>query len=137
MRKPRTVERRCYTKAKERCENPNHIGWKYYGGRGIEFRFNSFAQFLACLGPRPDGCVIDRINNDGHYEPGNVRWADTRTSALNRRGRPAKSGFRGVYSHGKRWQATIKINGKREHLGIFDTPNEASEVFERMRQATE
>jgi hypothetical protein len=62
---------------------PTHRCFQNYGARGIEFRFTSFAQWFAELGPRPEGkdakgralYSVDRINNDGHYEVGNVRWA--------------------------------------------------------------
>jgi len=57
------------------CSNPASPGWDHCGGRGIEFRFSSFASFLAALGPRPTGMVLDRINTEGHFEIGNVRWA--------------------------------------------------------------
>lgn len=66
---------------KYRCINKHHSSWKHYGGRGIEFRFSSFAEFFAELGPRPKGLTLDRIDNDGHYEVGNVRWV-TRTKSL-------------------------------------------------------
>ena len=64
-----------YYAARTRCNNPRHDKWKYYGGRGIKFLFESFEQFFAELGPRPAGHTLDRINSDGNYEPGNVRWA--------------------------------------------------------------
>ena len=76
-----------YHGAKQRCTNPNHDSWKYYGGRGIEFRFTSFKQFLWDIGgptPSPDH-TLDRIDNDGHYEPGNVRWATRSVQAGNKR----------------------------------------------------
>ena len=76
--------RRVYDGAKERCNNKNHISFQNYGGRGIEFRFNSFTEFLDELGPRPVGYSLDRINNDGHYEVGNVRWSSLKDQALNR-----------------------------------------------------
>lgn len=72
-----------------RCTNPNSIGWAYYGGRGIsvcdEWR-RSFAAFYAYVGdcPAPD-MTLDRIDNDGNYEPGNVRWATQKEQRANMR----------------------------------------------------
>ncbi|HKV79758.1 MAG TPA: site-specific integrase [Candidatus Sulfotelmatobacter sp.] len=87
MRKDKwgTPEGQAYQSARTRCTNPSHISWKHYGGRGIQFLFTSFEQFLAELGPRPEGHELDRINNDGHYEPGNVRWATGTDQIQNRR----------------------------------------------------
>lgn len=74
-----TPEYSTYRNARSRCRNPNAPNYAYYGGRGIEFRFESFEQFFAELGPKPSPKhSIERIKNDRHYEPGNVRWA-TRT----------------------------------------------------------
>ena len=72
-----TPEYHAYTDAQQRCLNPNNPGYPYYGGRGIEFRFNSFEEFFAELGTKasPD-LELDRIDNDGHYEVGNVRWTN-------------------------------------------------------------
>ena len=57
-----------YRWAKARCNNPNVKSYSDYGGRGIEFKFTSYGEFLDALGPRPLGYTLDRINNDGHYE---------------------------------------------------------------------
>lgn len=75
-----------YKGAKERCNNPKHKYYAYYGGRGIEFRFKSFASFLSCIGCKPSARhELDRVDNDGHYEPGNVRWATSEEQANNTR----------------------------------------------------
>lgn len=50
----------------------------------VEFRFGSLDQLVAEIGLRPVGCTLDRIDPLGHYEPGNVRWADKLTQARNR-----------------------------------------------------
>jgi hypothetical protein len=80
----RKAERQAYSKAKMRCDNPNHPRYMSYGGRGIKFLFESFDQFMDEVGPRPPGKTsrggralysIHRINNNGNYEPGNVKWA--------------------------------------------------------------
>lgn len=75
-----------YYHAKARCTNPKYPLYHRYGGRGIEFRFTSVQEFLNALPPHPGkGFSLNRINNDGHYESGNVEWATATTQANNRR----------------------------------------------------
>ena len=80
-----TPEWSAYKDARNRCNSPKNKRYKDYGGRGIKFLFTSFEQFFAELGPRPQGLSLDKINNDGNYEPGNVRWATSKEQGLNRR----------------------------------------------------
>lgn len=84
-----STEYRAWNHMKDRCQNPSSRAFQYYGGRGItvcdKWR-NSFQAFLDDVGFRPDPhFTLDRINNQGNYEPGNVRWTDKKTQGRNRR----------------------------------------------------
>lgn len=77
--------RNAYLNAKSRCENHNLACWPNYGGRGIKFLFKSLDQWLAEIGLPPSELhSVDRFpNNDGNYEPGNVRWATAKEQRAN------------------------------------------------------
>ena len=88
-----SAEYRSWVGAKRRTTSPNASDWKNYGGRGIKMCdrwLNSFENFLADMGPRPEGHSLDRINNHGNYEPGNCRWATHTEQMRNRRGSMAE-----------------------------------------------
>lgn len=84
------------------CSDPKRVNYKYYGGRGIKVCAEwvaSFSSFIGYMGPRPSAKhTLDRHpDNDGNYEPGNVRWATMKEQAQNKRprtGRPPKPRFR-------------------------------------------
>ena len=82
-----------WTGMKNRCNNPYSDKWDDYGGRGIKVLYNSFTEFIKDVGPRPEPdpiegpYSIDRIDNDGNYEPGNCRWATWSDQQINKRHR--------------------------------------------------
>jgi len=90
-----TPEYRTWTGMKERCCNSRKRSFKDYGGRGIRVCdrwLNSFESFLTDMGPKPSSAhSIDRINNDGNYEPGNCRWATASQQARNKRPRQKRA----------------------------------------------
>lgn len=86
----KTPEYKTWCRMITRCENPKHEKFPYYGGRGISVcaRWrHDFKAFLADVGLRPSAAhSIDRYpDNNGHYEPGNVRWATRSKQMQNRR----------------------------------------------------
>lgn len=102
-----TSEYRAYENAHCRCNNPKSNRYEMYAGRGIEFRFTSFEEFFAELGDKPTPQhSLDRIDNDGHYEPGNVRWA-----TRHEQGRNTRCTLR-VLFHGE-WRPLIEIAAEK------------------------
>jgi hypothetical protein len=83
----RTREYATWENMKSRCLNPHATGYANYGGRNITItpRWLIFENFFADLGPKPKGLSLDRIDNDGNYEPGNARWATPYEQVHNRR----------------------------------------------------
>lgn len=120
LRKSRTVHGGRYTREYkvwqsmiQRCENPNSIAYKDYGGRGISvcavWRLN-FQAFLSDVGKCPlANLTIERINNDGNYEAGNCRWA-TVTEQLNNQRRNRIISFNGKTQTWAQWARETGID---------------------------
>jgi len=85
----KSIEYRTWCSIKARCNRKNHCKYESYGGRGIKvFKEweDDYTKFLDYIGRRPENMnSIDRINVDGNYEPGNVRWANDELQTNNKR----------------------------------------------------
>ena len=112
-----------------RCFNPNFRYYSYYGGRGITVcdRWNDFWLFAEDMGERPNGHTLDRINNEGNYEPSNCRWASKELQKLNKR--PENGKFILQVPSGYRVAITIERNSK-PHRKTFRTLDEAQAHLE-------
>ena len=125
-----------YTKwqdMKRRCYNQNRREYKHYGARGItvcdEWR-NDFEAFEKwCLENGYDGKLsLDRIDNDGNYEPDNCRFVIYDIQSQNSRRKANKNGYRGVTLIKKRFCAYIGLNGKKKFIGSAKTAKEAAMI---------
>ena len=74
-----------WTMMKQRCNNPKNKDYKHYGARGIKVcsRWNLYSNFYEDMGEKPFGLSLDRIDNNGNYEPSNCRWVTQKEQVLN------------------------------------------------------
>lgn len=126
--KEHRAEYRCWQDIKQRCNNVNSPSFKNYGGRGIkvcERWLNDFAAFFEDMGPSPAETSIDRIDNDGNYEPSNCRWATRETQDRNKRQSFAEDVGVHFCNRDKLWIAQISLSGKNKHIGCFKSQSDA------------
>lgn len=119
---------------KRRCYGVNASHYSDYGGRGIkvcdEWK-NSFEAFYKYVGDRPKGMTLDRIDVNGNYEPGNVRWATQQQQVENRR--PiGKIKYRGVIQVPNKtyYRSWVHLKGNRINVGNFKDKEEAAYMYD-------
>jgi hypothetical protein len=132
--KSKTPEFKAWDSLKARCLNTRHKQYKDYGGRGISIHpeflgENGFINFFKEVGERPSRFhSIDRENNNGNYEPGNLRWATKKEQSLNQRTRKGKK-YRGVRKISSGFISSIFLNKKQIYIGTFKNEFEAVEAY--------
>jgi len=135
---PKSPEYSAWSHMLQRCEQPKTKHYNRYGGRGISVCkqwATSYTSFLDDVGRRPSELhTLDRIDNDGNYEPTNVRWANMQVQTINRgSNKKYTSGHKGV-GYDKRcgkYFAQIKVNYKSVSLGRYDNISEAVNAREK------
>ncbi len=111
-----TAAHKAWRHMMQRCNNPKHHAYSYYGGRGICVcpAWLDYSVFVRDMGEPAKGETLDRINPDGNYEPSNCRWTSRLVQARNQRARKNASGVTGVYrTKSGKWASQIKADGKR------------------------
>lgn len=109
-----SAERNSWKKMLQRCTDPENISYEYYGGKGILVceRWAEFSNFLSDVGARPSARhSIGRIDNDGNYEPGNVRW-ETPQQQANNTSQNVVLSFDGDTMTAVQWASKLNINPK-------------------------
>lgn len=133
-RMTKSPEYKSWQSMKSRCLNPKATGYEYWGGRGIKICdrwLNSFENFLADMGKRPEGATLNRIDNDGNYEPQNCKWSFISEQQLNKRiQKNNRSGYKHIHyidseQRKKKWVVSISYNGKQHNIGRYTTLDEA------------
>ena len=119
---------------KARCNNSSTTNYHRYGGRGIKVceRWNKDFKYFYddMIGTYFDGAELDRIDNNGNYEPNNCRLVTHKENSNNRNKYHNKTGYTGVYykPHINKYVAYFYVNRKQIHVGSFKTPQKAYEA---------
>jgi hypothetical protein len=121
-----------------RCTVKKATRYERYGGRGISFckdweKYQYFKEWALKNGYK-ENLTLDRIDNDGNYEPNNCRWSSKSTQSQNRGlSKNSTSGYKGVTksSSSNKWRARISVNGKQIYLGVYKNKIDAAKAYDR------
>jgi len=126
-----TKSYKAWQSIKERCYTKHHKSYDSYGGRGIklaDYWIVDVVNFCDYITQLPDydkpGYSLDRINNNGDYEEGNLRWASRRTQSLNRRTKNT-SNHHNIYPNDNNWTVRFWMNKGKVNLGTYKTISQA------------
>lgn len=130
-----TPEYRAWRRMLGRCYNKNNPSYSYYGGRGIlvyEPWTTSYNLFLEHVGRKPtEKHSLDRINNNGHYEPGNLRWATKVEQVRNRRNSKIIT-IDGVSKTVFEWASEVGVSPNSIYLRLKRGWDEKTAVFGKL-----
>lgn len=129
---------RIWADMKKRCDNPNHVKFNDYGGRGIKYDpswvyFENFRDHM--MGTYEESLELDRVDPNGDYTPENCRWTDRSVNCHNRRKRKGSMlQTIGVCIHGKGYRATLYKEGKKIFSKTFSTEEEAAIAYDNISE---
>lgn len=122
-----------YNGMKTRCYNKHHLHYPNYGGRGIKvcdkwLGKDGLKHFLEDMGERPEGCTLDRIDNDKNYCPENCRWAN-RSEQMNNTRRSVRISYNGEQHTVTEWAEKLGVNRSTIYMRIKRSKMETPDVL--------
>ena len=121
---------------KSRCNNKNRVQYEDWGGRGISYcdRWKDFSNFCEDMGIKPKGLTIERIDNDGNYEPGNCKWATIHEQGQNKRVYKTNAlGQNGTFKKRERFIVAKNWNNRKYKIaGSFETKEFAQKAQDEL-----
>ena len=127
-----TPEYKAWISMKSRCHDSNYQSTGHYKGRGISICkewLDNFLSFYEDMGDRPSSKhSLDRIDNDGNYEPSNCKWSTSKEQQHNKRQHPSALGIKNVYLSGQKYRVRFFRDAVKTELGTYGTLEEAISV---------